>query len=95
MQKIKNNHEIMESGDDVQNKVNALISTVVIVYVFCEYNVKLSYDDVGTMFKCLAIPPNENLCYKLMENVGNFDKNMLRYVFVTSIMHPPAESKII
>ncbi|XP_046861759.1 uncharacterized protein LOC124455046 isoform X2 [Xenia sp. Carnegie-2017] len=85
MQKIKNNHEIMESEDDVQNKVNALISTVVIVYVFCEYKVKLSDDDVVIMFKCLAIPPNENLCYKLMENVGNFDENMLRH-FINNVL---------
>ncbi|XP_046861651.1 E3 ubiquitin-protein ligase rnf213-alpha-like [Xenia sp. Carnegie-2017] len=76
MQKIKNNLRIMESKDGLQNKVDGLISSTVIVYVFVKYNVQLSHDDVVMVFKCLKIPPDKNLCDKLTESIRNFKEIM-------------------
>lgn len=85
MQKMKNNLEIMENEDDVQNKVDGLISTAVIVYVFWEYNVQLSYDDLVIVFKCLKIPPDEKVCEKLMKSIRGFDEKMQRFVHLAII----------
>lgn len=84
----------MESEDGLQNKVDGLISSAVIVYVFVEYNVQLSYDDFVMVFKCLKIPPDKNLCDKLTESIRNFKETMSRFVLVISFTLF-AESKMV
>ncbi len=79
MPKIEKNLKILESGaKDVKTKVDALVSSVIIAYVFTKYIVDLEPGENEILLKCLSVPPDEEICSEFMKSLNEFDEKKLR-----------------
>ena len=77
--KIENNLKVLESGKmDVKVKVDALVSSMIIVYVFVKYSVCLEFEEIEILLKCFRIPPHKETCSEFMKSVNKFGKKTLR-----------------
>ena len=63
---------------DVKDKVHAVMSSVVIAYVFTKYNVHLKPENKQTLLQCLTLPPNNDVCSEIVKGIDEFDDNILR-----------------
>ena len=80
MPKVKKNLEILESETmNVKSKVSAVVSSVVITYVFTEYNVGLETEQYALLLKCLRLPAdNKEVCSEFMTKIIEFHDNISR-----------------
>ena len=76
MPKVLNNLDVLESQtEDVNAKVDAVMSSVVIAYVFTKYHLPERYE---ILLKCLRLPSDREVCSKFIKNIKKFDDNTLR-----------------
>jgi ABC-type molybdate transport system permease subunit len=79
MPKLRENLKVLESQtEDVRAKVLAVVSSVVIAYVFTKHDVYLKSEQNEVLLKCLWLPPDEEVCCKFMKTINEFDNNILR-----------------
>ena len=79
MPKIEKNLQMLESETvDVKTKVHAVVSSVVITYVFTKYNVGLESKQFALLLKCLKLPSDKEVCLEFMGRISEFDDNILR-----------------
>ena len=79
MPKVLKNLEVLEcQTEDVNAKVQAVVSSVMIAYVFTKYHVSLEFGRYEILLKCLRLPPDRDVCSEFMENLNAFDDNILR-----------------
>ena len=77
--KIEENLKYLESEtDDVKTKVHAVVSSVIIAYVFTNYDVFLEFEKYDLLLRSLRLPPNKEVCSEFMKSINEFDKNVLR-----------------
>ena len=77
MPKLKQNLNVLEAqASDVKAKFDALMSSVVITYVFTKYSVSLKPEGQKILLKCLRMPPNKEVCSKFVTNVDAFVENI-------------------
>ena len=82
MPKLRKNLEALESqARNVKDKVHAVVSSVVIAYVFTKYPVYLKPELKQTLLQCLTLPPNNDVCSEFVKSIDEFDNNILRYVY--------------
>ena len=73
MPKLKQNLNVLENpASDVKAKSDAVVSSVVITYVFTKYRVSLKPEGEKMLFKCLRLPPNKEVCSKFVTNADAF-----------------------
>ena len=73
------NLEVLKGrANDVNAKVHAVVSSVIITYVFTKYHVSLKYEQYETLLKCLMLPADEKVCSEFMKRINEFDNNILR-----------------
>ena len=85
MPKLVENLKVLESQSNViKDKVEAVVSSVVIAYVFTKYEVTLAPEKYEMLLKCLRLPPDEEVCHEFVRIIDEFDKDMLRYVFFSN-----------
>lgn len=73
MPKLKQNLNVLETpASDVNAKSDAVVSSVVITYVFTKYRVALKPEGEKILLKCLRLPPNKEVCSKFVTNVDAF-----------------------
>ena len=85
MPKLVENLKVLESQSNViKDKVEAVVSSVVIAYVFTKYDVFLTSEKYEMLLKCLRLPPVEKVCHEFVRIINGFDKDMLRYVIIFS-----------
>ena len=65
---------------DVKAKVHAVVSSVVIAYVFTKYHVFLNSEKCEILLKCLRLPSDEEVCSEYVKTIKEFDENIVRYV---------------
>ena len=79
MPKVLNNLDVLKSQtEDVNAKVDAVVSSVVIAYVFIKYRVSLEFGRYEVLLKCFKLPPNKEICSGFMNIINKFDDNILR-----------------
>ena len=79
MPKILSNFEVLESRkEDAKTKVHAVVSSVIIAYVFTKYSVPFKSERYDILLKCLRLPPDKEVCSEFMQNINNFDDSVLR-----------------
>ena len=80
MPKVERNLEILESESmDVKSKGRAIVSSLVITYVFTEYNVGLETKQYALLLKCLRLPAdNKEVCSEFITKMNEFHDNILR-----------------
>ena len=79
MPKLHSNLKILESqAKDFKDKVHAVVSSVVIAYVFTKYNVFLKSEKCEILLKCLRLPPDKKVCTEFVKIINEFDSNTLR-----------------
>ena len=75
------NLEVLESDTNVGRvRVHAVISSVIIAYVFTLNRVNLKAEQYDILLKSLRIPPDEEVCSEFMKSINEFDDNILRYL---------------
>ena len=75
MPKLKENLKVLNGkSKDPKANVLAVMSSVVIAYVFTKYNVFPKREDCEILLKCLRIPPEKEVCVELMKGINEFDK---------------------
>ena len=62
----------------VKAKVHAVVSSVVIAYVFTKYNVFSNSENCEILSKCLRLPPDKKVCTEFVKIINEFDSNTLR-----------------
>ena len=73
MPKLKQNLNVLENpASDVKAKSDAVVSSVVITYVFTKYRVALNPEEEKILLKCLRLPPNKEVCSRFVTNVDAF-----------------------
>lgn len=79
MPKLDNNLTVLQSEtSDLENKVNTVVSSVVIVYVLTKYNVKVKPHKDDFLLKCLRLPAEKGVCSAVMKTINSFDRKILR-----------------
>ena len=78
MPKLLENLKVMES-EAHDAKVHAVVSSIVIAYVFTKHKVNLKAEKSEILLKCLRLPPEEKVCSEFVEIVNQFDQEILRY----------------
>ena len=79
MPKLRENLNVLKfQTKDPKAKVGAVVSSLVIAYVFTKYNVFPKSEDCEILLKCLRLPTDETVCFEFMKSVNEFDK-ILRY----------------
>ena len=79
MPKLQSNLTILEShAKDVKDKVHAVVSSVVIAYVFTKYHEHLKLENYEILLKCLRLPPDKKVCYEFVKIINDFDDKTLR-----------------
>ena len=79
MPKVVSNLKVLESEtEDVNAKVHAVVSSVIIAYVFTKYNVALEFERNDVLLKCLRLPAQKEVCFKFLESINKFDEHSLR-----------------
>ena len=77
--KLQRNLEVLENqAKDVKDKVHAMVSSVIIAYVFTEYHEHLKSDECKILLKCLKLPPDKKVCSEFMKTINKFEGNTLR-----------------
>ena len=71
---------LADQTNDVKAKVHAVVSSVVIAYVFTKYYVFLNSEKCEILLKCLRLPPDEEVCSEFVKTIKEFDENIIRYV---------------
>jgi hypothetical protein len=74
----KNLNVLERETVDVKVKVDAVVSSVIIAYVFMQYNVYVESEENEILLKCLKIPPDQETCSEFMKSVKKFDEKTLR-----------------
>ena len=64
--------------NDAKSKVHALISSVIIAYLFTNYNVDLKPKQYDTLLTCLKLPPDKEVCAEWTKNISEFGDKILR-----------------
>ena len=83
MPKVEENLKVLESPGhpkDRKSKVDAVFSSVIIAYVFTNYDVNMQIEHYETLLACLKLPPEGEICTELMKKINKFDGNTLRYM---------------
>jgi hypothetical protein len=79
MPKVRKNLEVLESKtEDVKAKLHAVLSSVLITYVFTQYKINLITEQYEILFKCLQLPPDKGVVLEFMNSINGFDENILR-----------------
>ena len=79
MPKLHSNLNVLESKEkDVKDKVHALVSSVIIAYVFTKYHERLQVEKCKILLKCLRLPPDKKVCSEFVKIISEFDGNTLR-----------------
>ena len=79
MPKLSQNLKILEARtSDVNAKVEAVVSSVVVTYVFTKYHVYLNPEDEQMLLKCLKLPPNREVSSQFVKSLGEFSDDILR-----------------
>ena len=79
MPKVRKNLEVLESKTkDVKAQLHAVLSSVIITYVFTQYKVHLISEKYEILLKCLQLPPDKEVCSEFMKSINGFDENILR-----------------
>ena len=79
MPKLQENAKVLESQTkDAKSKVQAVLSSVIIAYVFTNYDVKLKLEHNEILLTCLKLPPDREICAQVMKIINDFDDNSLR-----------------
>ncbi len=80
MPKLQENLNVLErKTKDAKAKVDAVVSSVIIAYVFTTYRVDLKFEQNQILLKCLKLPPDKDVCFEFMKSIDEFDANSLRY----------------
>jgi hypothetical protein len=74
----KNLNVLERETVDVKVKVDAVVSSLIIAYVFMQYNVYVESEENEILLKCLKIPPDQETCSEFMKSVKKFDEKTLR-----------------
>ena len=78
MPKLQNNLKVLESQvKEVKDKVHALVSSVIIAYVFTKYG-RLKPEKCEILLKCLRLPPDRKVCSEFVKVINAFDGKTLR-----------------
>ena len=78
MPKLQENLKALKSRTSyVKDKVQAVVSSLVIVYVFTKYNVYLNPELKQTLLQCLTLPPNTDVCSEFVKRIDEFDDSIL------------------
>ena len=64
---------------DAKFKVHAVLSSVILAYVFTYYHVDLKPKEYEILLTCLKLPPDKEVCAQMTKNIDEFDDNTLRY----------------
>ncbi len=79
MPKLQENLAVLERKTrDAKAKVDAVVSSVTIAYVFTQYGVDLKFELNQILLKCLKLPPDKEVCFEFMKSIDEFDANSLR-----------------
>lgn len=79
MPKVTKNLENMTSkANETKVKVDAVVSSVIITYVFTKYEVNLKTNEHKILLHCLSLPPVKNVCCQIMESINKIDEIVLR-----------------
>lgn len=79
MPKVMKNVEVLKAQtNNVKAEVNAVLSSLVIAYVFAKYEVKLKDEHYKALLKCLKLPANEEVCSEFIKSVNEFGNDILR-----------------
>ena len=79
MPKLQENLKALDDQtSDVKAKVHAVVSSVVIAYVFTKYHVYVNSESEQILWKCLKLPSNKEVCSEFVKIVDEFDDNLLR-----------------
>lgn len=79
MPKVRKNLEVLESKtEDVKAKLHAVLSSVMITYVFTQYKIHLKTEQYEILLKCLQLPPDKGVVLEFMNSINGFDENILR-----------------
>ena len=79
MPKILKNLEVLKSeSKDAKAKVQAVVSSVTIAYVFTKYHVYLKPEQYESLLKCLRLPSDKEVCSKFKESVIEYDDTILK-----------------
>lgn len=82
MPKLQENLKALESQTrNVKDIVHAVVSSVVIAYVFTKHPVYLKPGLKQTLLQCLTLPPNNDVCSEFVKSIDEFDDKILRYVY--------------
>ena len=74
MPKLQENVKVLESEiNNAESKVQAVLSSVMITYVFTNYHVDLDREQYAMLLTCLRLPPDEKICVELMKNINELD----------------------
>lgn len=77
--KIHQNFNVLSNGAlDVQSVVGAVVSSVVITHVFYLHGVRLADEPLEKLLKCLKLPPSQEICNAVMEELEQFEDRFLR-----------------
>lgn len=77
MPKLQENLKVSEGqGSGVKAKVDAVVSSVVITYVFTKYHVSLNPEEEQMLLKCLKLPPNKEVCFTFVKGIDAFAENI-------------------
>lgn len=79
MPKVIKSWDVLKAQtNNVKEEVHAVLSSLVITYVFTKYEVKLKDEHYKTLLKCLRLPASEEVCSEFMKNVNEFGNDFLR-----------------
>ena len=79
MPKLQENVKVLENqAKGVKDKVHAMVSSVMIAYVFTKYHKHLQHEKCEILLKCLKLPPDKEICSQFVKTVNEFDKKTLR-----------------
>ena len=77
--KLQDNAKVLENETkDVKSKVDAVLSSVIIAYVFTRYDVDFEPKHYETLLTCLKLPTDKEVWTDLTKNINEFDDNTLR-----------------
>ena len=77
--KLQQNVTVLENEtEDAKSKTHAVLSSVIIAYVFTNYHVDLKPKEYEILLTCLKLPPDKEVCIEMTKNVNEFDANTLR-----------------
>ena len=80
MPKVNENLKMLTSEPkDARSTIHAVVSSVIIAYVFTKYRVNLNLEQCKTLLKCLKLPPDREVCSEFLKNLKEFDGKVLRY----------------